>query len=703
MNPSLLIILGSVFCSESVQTCTGDQCQNPDIQDELDLLQTRMQVDLSATTEATWCNVDIIFPRNCNSENYHYMPSYCDRWKQLYNSQYSVLGAAMTNTDLRASENQCTQDKCSEFVTYDRYGSKQCKACVLESPPTSPSGNAVGFNGFNVHDMYKDVLRQYQAPAWFAPGLQLEKKQIKCIVEYKNFGGERTCEKFEGKAVTSNPPWWYADGGRDIYKHRRRFNSPKPENFVAGRVGNIRVGYQNGRLSSANHEKNLEAIGCNMFVQAGVLEMKKPPKCETLEVQAKKGVVECLAEAAIGATPIVGDMYSYVGLLKNSCSGCKPAAECNVATGAALANKVNGEVIGRATKTNPPAKVATYVAKKLAMKTITGAAKYAGPAGMALAFTLGFADCMSGFMGKLVAAVAKSCIEPSFVLAGAGAGTSIPLAHLTRNATLKMYSANRIINTNGEFTVEPGKSHNGHMLGWAFKQENVTAPMLRFFTKDDQNVTSDVAVTEDHYLWIQRDSALVLASAVNVGDFLPTLDDSDQVRWTKVVSVLQESTIIGKYDPLLHGSNDEVGDMIIGSNGLIVPIYAGGSEFVGLRPDGDHKVFQSWIKEIKVVGLKYPCLFEEANDPGQGSSGLEIVRLMRTLSEEALQDHWSTNQTQTAKTLSTPQSFFEALKVYAPQSIALQVYLQECPELVQHLGLQNLTYIAMAGPQTINQ
>jgi len=395
--------------------------------------------------------------------------------------------------------------------------------------------------------------------------------------------------------------------------------------------------------------------------------------CIDLQKHAGTSLGRCILNAAIGALPVIGDMYTLMGLLANDCGQCKGTDGCAKASGTAIANKVRDDTAKKS---------AEKMATKAGMTAAKWGARYAGPAGMGIAFGLGLADClMKEFLGFSIADL--GCMAPSTNLLTSD-GSSKSLKEAVRGDHFQIYSSGDIQEdkTNASaFRVVAGEKANGRMHGWAAKYPDwKSVDYKELTTKGGRKIR----VTPDHFLWV-RPNKLSFAKDVKVHDELPYFSkDGGTMKWDPVTAIV-DVTETGLYSPFILGDHaKDVGDMVLTNHGLVVPIYAGGKSFSGLNPKADHAIFKGWARGLEGFEKKYPCLFEET------TGGTRIIKLMEFFSE--LQDEAVAHKNATPEEMN-PEAFIAALKKEAPRSIALQSVIGECPNFAKDLALEHLEYV----------
>jgi hypothetical protein len=408
---------------------------------------------------------------------------------------------------------------------------------------------------------------------------------------------------------------------------------------------------------------------CDEYVAQG-LAMKEFKGCKAMEGATSSALGNCIADAAIGSVPVVGDMYTAGGLLYNDCSLCKGTDACSRAASTAVASKVRDETIKASVG---------KMAAKAGMSAVKWSAKYAGPVGVGIAFGMGLTDClMKEILGFSLEDIVSSCLAPSTKLLGTN-GKAVSLKHASRGQHFQIYSSGDIQEKDSSFFVEPGQKVNGKMLGWAASYpDHKRVKYKQVSTKGGRQVR----VTHQHFLWVNPNK-LILAKEVKVGDELPYYDQEGHMQWDAVTDITDvEET--GLFSPLILGDDEkDVGDMVLTDQGLVIPIYAG-DKHIGLTPVADHKIFKGWARQLEGLEQKYPCLFQET------VGGTRIIKLMQYFSE--LQDNAPAHKKALPDEVS-PEAFMAALKKEAPRSVSLQSLLGECPLLAKDLHLEHLEYV----------
>jgi len=184
-----------------------------------------------------------------------------------------------------------------------------------------------------------------------------------------------------------------------------------------------------------------------------------------------------------------------------------------------------------------------------------------------------------------------------------------------------------------------------------------------------------VEVTSSHLLLVKVGNASQILrheSEVSVGDQLPRIASGGDIMWTSIVSKELITTTGGLYAPLLDAGG-EPGDMVVGANGIAVPIYGNDARGHALyNPVEGRKLFKLWLRQWGSMIAHMPCL---ADVPIDGGSSF-VVSLIKTFSSTHHPDRLSLDELD-------PNAFVCYVASHAAEfGHDLEVLISHCPELL---------------------
>jgi len=243
-------------------------------------------------------------------------------------------------------------------------------------------------------------------------------------------------------------------------------------------------------------------------------------------------------------------------------------------------------------------------------------------AGHVTAAALGGAVSTTQCFLKEIQSGAAACLAPSTVFRVPGQKNGVPLRSIDIESAITVVNVESI---GEEEAVGQSKVASGTVLGFAKKNDNYTRQYIELNTTSGKSVRC----TPEHFLWVKEAdgiSKLLLAKNVRKGHNLPVVGAlSSVVEWEVIENITEAIMEAGAVMPIARTSDWETADMVVTEAGIVVPVYAGGTEYSALTPSDAHNLFKAWLHHWSKLHAELPCLMNISHGT-HGSMLLEVLQ-----------------------------------------------------------------------------